>query len=182
LRGQKDHSVHLVVNEVLAAAGFSLEDIIAWGGQVRYDASLPDSPVRLGAVQRGEADAIFDDTLEARSIFLCILRQSSSGGSAAICRSLLTRITRTFARRQRHPKSDQERRQSFCDVSLRLQPLISSRLGTSSLQGASFVSSAYGNFFVHPVSCVMLLIYRPGKPAGLFADDSFARAVSSTRT
>lgn len=164
---------------------------------MRYDASLPNSPVRLGAVQRGEADAIFDeavrswlnlalqsgmrvlplaeplllsledlgfrrgmiskdrfcalsndvatldfsgfpvfthanvpdniirsfcaalearkakipwdgdkplplenmcrDTLEARSIFLCILRQNSSGGSAAICRSLLTRITRTFA-------------------------------------------------------------------------------------
>lgn len=29
LRGQPDHSLHIIVNEVLAAAGFSLEDIVA---------------------------------------------------------------------------------------------------------------------------------------------------------
>jgi hypothetical protein len=65
LRGQKDHYVHLVMKEVLAAAGFSLEDIISWGGQVRYDADLPNSPVRVGAVQRGEADAIFDEAVRS---------------------------------------------------------------------------------------------------------------------
>jgi hypothetical protein len=65
LRGQKDHSVHLVVKEVIAAAGFSLDDIISWGGQVRYDAGLPNSPGRLGAVERGEADAIFDEAVRS---------------------------------------------------------------------------------------------------------------------
>lgn len=63
LRGQKSHSVHLVLKEVLAGAGFSLEDIISWGGEVRYDQGLPDAPNRLGAVERGEVDAIFDEAL-----------------------------------------------------------------------------------------------------------------------
>lgn len=30
IRGQMDHSLHLVVKEVLSAAGFSLEDITSW--------------------------------------------------------------------------------------------------------------------------------------------------------
>ncbi|HWP60758.1 MAG TPA: TAXI family TRAP transporter solute-binding subunit [Candidatus Acidoferrales bacterium] len=65
LRGQKDHSVHLVVDEVLAAAGFSLSDIVSWGGEVRYDPGLPNSPDRLGAVERGEADAVFDEAVRS---------------------------------------------------------------------------------------------------------------------
>ena len=64
LRGQMDHSVHMVVKEVLAAAGFSLDDIISWGGQVRYDEGLPKVPARLGAVERGEIDAIFDEAVQ----------------------------------------------------------------------------------------------------------------------
>ena len=63
LRGQKSHSVHFVLKDVLAGAGFSLEDIISWGGEVRYDQGLPDAPNRLGAVERGEVDAIFDEAL-----------------------------------------------------------------------------------------------------------------------
>jgi len=63
LRGQKTHSVHFVLKEVLAGAGFSLEDIVSWGGEVRYDHGLPDAPNRLGAVERGEVDAIFDEAL-----------------------------------------------------------------------------------------------------------------------
>ena len=63
LRGQKTHSVHFMLKEVLAGVGFSLEDIISWGGEVRYDHGLPDAPNRLGAVERGEVDAIFDEAL-----------------------------------------------------------------------------------------------------------------------
>ena len=63
LRGQKSHSVHFVMKEVLAGAGFSLEEIVSWGGGVRYDQGLPDAPNRLGAVARGEVDAIFDEAL-----------------------------------------------------------------------------------------------------------------------
>ena len=58
IRGQMDHSLHLVVKEVLSAAGFSLDDVVSWGGQIRYDAGLPKSPNRLGAVQRGEVDML----------------------------------------------------------------------------------------------------------------------------
>jgi len=63
LRGQRDHSVHLVTNQVLAALGFSLDDITAWGGEVRYTSQLPNGPDRLGAVERGEMDAIFDEAM-----------------------------------------------------------------------------------------------------------------------
>jgi TRAP-type uncharacterized transport system substrate-binding protein len=65
IRGQMDHSLHLVVKEVLSAAGFSLDDIVSWGGHMRYDAGLPNSPTRLGAVQRGEADMIIDEAVRS---------------------------------------------------------------------------------------------------------------------
>ena len=63
LRGQKDHALHPVVNEVFAAAGFSLVDIQSWGGQVRYDDGLPQTDNRLGAVARGEVDMIIDEAV-----------------------------------------------------------------------------------------------------------------------
>lgn len=63
LRGQKDHALHPIVNEVLAAAGFSLDDIISWGGQVRYDDGLPQNKNRLGAVARGEVDMVVDEAV-----------------------------------------------------------------------------------------------------------------------
>jgi NMT1-like family len=65
IRGQMDHSLHLVVKEVLSVAGFSLDDVVSWGGQIRYDAGLPNSPTRLGAVQRGEADMIIDEAVRS---------------------------------------------------------------------------------------------------------------------
>lgn len=63
LRGQRDHSVHLVVNQVLSVIGFSLDDIVAWGGQVRYDEEFPNGPNRIGALERGEIDALFDEAM-----------------------------------------------------------------------------------------------------------------------
>lgn len=61
LRGQRDHALHPIVNEVLAAAGFSLDDILSWGGQVRYDPGLPRKNNRLDAVARGEVDMVIDE-------------------------------------------------------------------------------------------------------------------------
>ena len=61
LRGQSDHSLHIIVNHVLFAAGFSLDDIVSWGGEVRYDAGMAYGTNRIGAVQRGEIHAIFDE-------------------------------------------------------------------------------------------------------------------------
>ena len=61
LRAQPDHSLHVIVNHVLAVAGFSLDDIVSWGGEVRYDAGMAYGPNRIGAMQRGEINAIFDE-------------------------------------------------------------------------------------------------------------------------
>jgi TRAP-type uncharacterized transport system substrate-binding protein len=63
MRGQRDHALHPIVNEVFAAAGFSLDDILSWGGQVRYDNGLPRNPNRLGAVARGEVDMVVDEAV-----------------------------------------------------------------------------------------------------------------------
>ncbi len=63
LRGQRDHSVHLVAQQILSVYGFSFEDIEAWGGQVRYDQEMPDGPNRIGALERGEIDALFDEAM-----------------------------------------------------------------------------------------------------------------------
>jgi TRAP-type uncharacterized transport system substrate-binding protein len=63
LRGQPDHSVHLICNHVLAAYGISLADIESWGGKVVYTEGMPYGPDRLGAVKRGELDAVWDEAL-----------------------------------------------------------------------------------------------------------------------
>ncbi|MGH7871571.1 MAG: TAXI family TRAP transporter solute-binding subunit [Candidatus Binatia bacterium] len=63
MRGQKDHALHPIVDQVFAAAGFSLGDIVSWGGQVRYDDGLPMKSNRFGAMQRGEVDMIVDEAV-----------------------------------------------------------------------------------------------------------------------
>jgi len=65
LRGQPDHSLQVIINHVCAAAGFTLDDIVSWGGEVRYDAGMPYGQNRIGAVHRGEIDAIFDEGASA---------------------------------------------------------------------------------------------------------------------
>lgn len=63
LRGQPDHSVHLICNQVLSAYGMSLDDIKSWGGKLVYTEGMPYRPDRLGAVARGELDAVWDEAL-----------------------------------------------------------------------------------------------------------------------
>jgi TRAP-type uncharacterized transport system substrate-binding protein len=63
LRGQPDHSVHLICNQVLSAYGISLDDIVSWGGKLVYTEGMPHGPDRLGAVKRGELDAVWDEAL-----------------------------------------------------------------------------------------------------------------------
>jgi TRAP-type uncharacterized transport system substrate-binding protein len=62
IRGQEpDHSVHLVLADILAAAGCPLADFESWGGEVFYDAGMASGANRLGAVATGERTAIFDE-------------------------------------------------------------------------------------------------------------------------
>jgi hypothetical protein len=63
MRGQKDHALHPVVKEVLATVDFSLDDIVSWGGQVRYDEGLPMKSNRFGAMQNGDVDMIVDEAV-----------------------------------------------------------------------------------------------------------------------
>jgi TRAP-type uncharacterized transport system substrate-binding protein len=51
----------VIVDHVFKAAGFSLDDLVSWGGTVRYDAGMAYGTNRIGAMQRGEIDAIFDE-------------------------------------------------------------------------------------------------------------------------
>ncbi len=63
MRAQKDHSIHMYVDEVLKAYGFSLADVVAWGGSVSSDEGMPYAPNRVAKVKAGEVDAIFDEAL-----------------------------------------------------------------------------------------------------------------------
>src|SRR5205823_3668334 len=54
-------ALKIYVDAVLAAYGFSLDDIVAWGGSVSYDRQMPFLPERYERVKRGEIDAIFDE-------------------------------------------------------------------------------------------------------------------------
>lgn len=65
LRGQADHSVHMVVDEVLAAYGFSLDDMMSWGAQIEHHPGVNDILSKVDKVERGELDAIFDEGIMA---------------------------------------------------------------------------------------------------------------------
>jgi TRAP-type uncharacterized transport system substrate-binding protein len=61
LRGPEGNSVPLIANEICKAHGFTLADIVSWGGEVSYFRRLPGA--RLPDIIAGEADAIFDEAV-----------------------------------------------------------------------------------------------------------------------
>ena len=63
VRASHDPAVKLLVNQVLSIFGFSLDDIVSWGGKVIYDQSTGGAPSRIGAFEKGEIDAIFDEAI-----------------------------------------------------------------------------------------------------------------------
>lgn len=70
LRGQRNHSLHPILDCVLAAAGFSLDDVVRWGGSVHYEPGFDDptrsgfdSPARLEMARNGTIEAIFDEAV-----------------------------------------------------------------------------------------------------------------------
>jgi TRAP-type uncharacterized transport system substrate-binding protein len=62
MRGALDHTLHHMFDDVAAAAGFSREDIAAWGGEVLKKGSVPwpHTPT-FKALVSGEVDALFDE-------------------------------------------------------------------------------------------------------------------------
>jgi TRAP-type uncharacterized transport system substrate-binding protein len=70
LRGQRNHSIHSVLDSVLAAAGFSIAELERWGGKIHYETGFDapgksgfDAPVRLEMAKNGTIDAIFDEAI-----------------------------------------------------------------------------------------------------------------------
>jgi hypothetical protein len=64
LRGERDHWLHAMLDDILAACGGSLADIERWGGRVVREGTLPyfDGP-RFDAFRRGDVAAIFDESV-----------------------------------------------------------------------------------------------------------------------
>lgn len=62
LRGVKNHCLHNMLEDLCAAAGFSLSDIESWGGEVQKVGGLPwfGTP-KFEALAQGEITAIFDE-------------------------------------------------------------------------------------------------------------------------
>ncbi len=66
LRGEPNHCLHTMLDHIMAAAGFSIEDIKSWGGAARYEGTLPlPGGPRFQSLRRGDADAIFDEASDA---------------------------------------------------------------------------------------------------------------------
>jgi TRAP-type uncharacterized transport system substrate-binding protein len=70
LRGQRNHSLYPILDCVLAAAGFSLEDVIRWGGSIHHETGFDSpersgfsSPARFEMAKNGTIDAIFDEAV-----------------------------------------------------------------------------------------------------------------------
>jgi TRAP-type uncharacterized transport system substrate-binding protein len=62
VRGDRAHSLHFILDDIMRANGFSREDITAWGGEFHYEGSAPDpaSP-KFRAFIDGSLDAIFEE-------------------------------------------------------------------------------------------------------------------------
>jgi hypothetical protein len=62
MRGMADHALHDMFDDVAAQAGFSRDDIIAWGGSIRKEGSLPHPDTKkFAALVNGEINAVFDE-------------------------------------------------------------------------------------------------------------------------
>ena len=62
IRGPRENSVALVADEMCKAHGFTLDDIVAWGGRVNYERPLPWA--RILCVERVEIEDIFDEAVK----------------------------------------------------------------------------------------------------------------------
>jgi TRAP-type uncharacterized transport system substrate-binding protein len=62
IREDKAHSTRVLVDQTLAAYGFTLEDLQAWGGSLQLNGG-PGDKRRLDAIAAGTIDAIFDEGL-----------------------------------------------------------------------------------------------------------------------
>lgn len=62
VRAQHDHCLHMVLDHLAAAAGFSVGDLEGWGGRLRYDGA-PRKP-KSASIAEG-CDAAFDEAIQS---------------------------------------------------------------------------------------------------------------------
>jgi TRAP-type uncharacterized transport system substrate-binding protein len=61
-RGARDHCMHDILSSVMLAAGFSIDDVLSWGGSVVYDGAVPRAETpRFRDCVEGKTDALFDE-------------------------------------------------------------------------------------------------------------------------
>ncbi len=62
LREREEHWLHIMLNDIFAAAGFSVDDIESWGGKVQKAGHIPrPGTPKFGALERGELTGVFDE-------------------------------------------------------------------------------------------------------------------------
>jgi len=62
VKEDKTHSTRVFIDQALSYYGFTLEDIVSWGGRLNITGA-PNDPRRMNALRKGELDAIFDEGL-----------------------------------------------------------------------------------------------------------------------
>jgi TRAP-type uncharacterized transport system substrate-binding protein len=64
-RGTRDHSLAFMIGDITKAAGFTLDELRSWGGDVLLDGDFPqaDGP-EMQALLRGDVDAMFEEGLD----------------------------------------------------------------------------------------------------------------------
>ena len=60
IRADETHSTRYLLDQMLALYGFTLEDLVSWGGQLQL-VSSPFDPLRMQALRAGELDAVWDE-------------------------------------------------------------------------------------------------------------------------
>jgi len=62
VRGREEHWLHNMLDDIFAAAGFSVADIVAWGGEVRKTGHIPrPGTPKFEALAMGELTGLFDE-------------------------------------------------------------------------------------------------------------------------
>jgi hypothetical protein len=59
--GRPNHSVHIVLEDALAAVGTSLTEMRSWGVEISYDEGLPQEPNRTAMMRERAVDAVIDE-------------------------------------------------------------------------------------------------------------------------
>jgi TRAP-type uncharacterized transport system substrate-binding protein len=62
IREDPTHSTRVLLDQTLACYGFTLDDLVRWGGSLQLNGG-PGDPRRMRALHAGEIDAIFDEGL-----------------------------------------------------------------------------------------------------------------------